>query len=521
MLKIRLIPLLLYSMLLVSCNDWLDVEPVGVQTNKTFWQTKEEVEGVLASSYIQLRKSMNTMLFWGELRGNGLKFGPNFKGVGSEEYQSDMRELNILPTNDITQYKELYKGISYANHVIKLGPGARDYDVTLTKSLLNSYLAEAVFLRSLYYFYLVRTFRDVPYITDAYDTDEAEFRVDKTSGKKILESVLADLKKYATKCKPGYEAVWQTKGRATSWACYALIADISLWLGDYAGAIEYCDKFPSGTFSLGEMEDWMDVYYPGNSSESIFELQYKHGDDGLQQNNLFSTFESGGGNLIVSDYLNDLFLSIDPSDIDVRGYNLGYLNLTKCVWKYIGTETDVTANQRSVRPQSERSPNFIFYRYADIAFIKAEALIMQSIDNMGQAYSILDETVRKRAGYRKPLPVVVYEPEKGDTDQEIAAARAKIQGDALKLIVDERLKEFYAEGKSWYDILRISRVKSVGIQYLKDCLLPHVPSNKRQIKNNDLNNVDFHYLPINDDEIRASGGILKQNPFYKKFSDKI
>ena len=149
MLKIRLIPLLLYSMLLVSCNDWLDVEPVGVQTNKTFWQTKEEIEGVLASSYIQLRKSMNTMLFWGELRGNGLKFGPDFKDAGNEEYQSDMRELNILPTNDLTQYKELYKGISYANFVIKLGPGAMDYDVTLTEPLLNSYLAEAVFLRSL------------------------------------------------------------------------------------------------------------------------------------------------------------------------------------------------------------------------------------------------------------------------------------------------------------------------------------------------------------------------------------
>ena len=503
MLKIKIIPLVLLSMLLGSCNDWLDVEPVGVQTNKTFWQTKEEVEGVLMASYIQLRKSQDNMLMWGELRGDGLKFGPGFKNQSAEEIdRSNIRELEILPTNRYSDYAELYKGISYANHVIKLGPGAMDYDVTFTEPLMNSYLAEAVFLRSLYYFYLVRAFRDVPYVKEPYDTDELDYRVAKTSGDSILKDVLVDLKKYSTKCKPGYEVAWQTKGRATSWAFYALIADISLWVGDYDTAIEYCTKLESGSFELGEMEDWMEVYYPGNSKESIFELQYDHKDLD-QRNKLMDLAQSGDGILIISEHLNDLFLAIDLTDLDVRGYDWGYSNVDKKMWKYIGTKTNVMENGGFRRPSDESSPNFIFYRYAEIIFIKAEALIMKSEANIDQAFTLLDETIRKRAGYRKPI------------------TRPSNQADAIRLIVDERLKEFYGEGKSWFDILRVSRVDGVGVSYLKDCLLPHVPTNKRQIKNNDLNDVDSHYLPLHEKEIRAANGVLIQNPFYKKYTDNI
>ena len=504
MFKMKIMPLLLCAMFMLSCNDWLDVEPTGVQTGGTFWQTKEEVEGVLMSSYIQLRKSMSRMLMWGELLGNGLAFGIEFVGSSQDEQdKAAIRELDILPTNSYAQYVELYKGISYANHVIQLGPGAMKYDVTLTEPLLNSYVAEAVFLRSLYYFYLVRVFQDVPYIKEAYDSDAIEFKVAATAGEEILKDVLVDLKKYAEKCKPGYEEAWQSKGRATSWACYALIADISLWLGNYQDAIEYCKKFDNSAFDLEEMEDWMSIYYPGNSSvESIFELQYDHKISD-QRNNFHDLFRHGHGKFVVSDYIQNVFVNVSVADIDVRGLKWGYTESELKLWKYIGKVNDVSSNGGQTRGDNERSPNFIFYRYADIHFIHAEALIMQGMANTAQAFELLDNTIRKRAGYREKLLV------------------PSSQSEALKIIVDERLKEFLGEGKSWFDILRMSRVDGLGIQYMKESLLPHVPTSERQIKENDLNDVNSHYLPIHEDEIRAAAGILEQNPFYRKFTDDL
>ena len=503
MLKIKIMPLLLCSMLMLSCNDWLDVEPTGVQTDKTFWKTKEEVEGVLMSSYIQLRRSHDRMLMWGELLGNGVSFGPEFKETGLLDMDKvQIRELAITPYNYYAEYDELYKGISYANHVIELAPGVMSSDVTLTPALLDSYIAEAVFLRSLYYFYLVRVFKDVPYIKEAYNTDDKGFRVNSTNGEIILLDVLVDLKKYATKCKPGYEVEWQSKGRATSWACYALIADISLWVGDYAEAITYCKKFEGGGFSLVEMDEWISIYYPGNSVESIFELQYDHELEN-QRGSLYDDFWGGEGKFVVSKYMRDVFMSISQKDIDVRGLNWGFTLEQGKLWKYGGTANEILANPDDVRASHERSPNFIFYRYADILFIQAEALIMQNMANIGDAFELLDQTVRKRAGYREKL------------------ALKTSQAEALKLIVDERLKEFVGEGKSWFDILRMSRVASLGIPYLKESLLEHVPSNQRSIKNNDLNDIYSHYLPIHLDEIVYSSGVLDQNPFYQKFTEDI
>ena len=41
--------------------------------------------------------------------------------------------------------------------------------------------------------------------------------------------------------KESFDTAWETKGRATKWALYALGADVCLWAEDYEAAITYCD----------------------------------------------------------------------------------------------------------------------------------------------------------------------------------------------------------------------------------------------------------------------------------------
>lgn len=111
-----------------------------------------------------------------------------------------------------------------ANAVIKYSPGVIEKDITFTEGLSNSYIAEAIFIRTLCYFYLVRTFDRVPLVLEPYVDDSQGFNVQVAERNVILNQLISDLKKYAPMCKPGYEVDWQNKGRATSWACYALLA---------------------------------------------------------------------------------------------------------------------------------------------------------------------------------------------------------------------------------------------------------------------------------------------------------
>ena len=175
---------LLYVLLaMCGCNSWLDINPVGVQTSDTYWQTKEEVEQVLTSSYMQLRDCMPYFFRWGEIRADELDFGMTQSTDASQLGQDErsMRTMNILPSNVLNNWSAVYKAIGRANSVIQFAETALETDITFSRELCNSFIAEAVFVRSLCYFYLVRTFRDVPYITAAYADDEQEFAVPKTA----------------------------------------------------------------------------------------------------------------------------------------------------------------------------------------------------------------------------------------------------------------------------------------------------------------------------------------------------
>lgn len=499
----------LFSLLLVfsGCNDWLDIKPTGVQSSDTYWQTKEEAEQVLMSAYIQLRDCHPSFFKWGELRAGALEFGM-VHSASSDQATDDerlLRMLDIRPSNSLCDWSEVYTAIGRANSVIKFAPKALETDATFSRELCNSYIAEAIFIRSLCYFYLVRTFRDVPYVTDPFADDSKTFLDSISSGNDILNLVIKDLE--GARAKPGYEVTWQTKGRATSWAIYALMADIYLWQGRYSDVRLMYQKLKLGGFSLAETEDYFTLFYPGNNpEESIFELQFRDGDDFTSQNNqLFEWFQAStiDGRYIVSDLSKDI-IGADHGD-EIRGEKYMYDGeyTGGKYFKYLGTadRKDVGVHVDSrLRGEKDREPNWIFYRFADIVLMEAEAMVQTGVPHVDVCV-FLDSTIRKRAGLTTKLTVP------GD-DNKLAM---------YTIILDERLKEFMAEGKRWFDILRIARnggdYKFSSI--LIDELCRSVPSKDQDMWRLRLLDEYGHYLPISKSEIEASYGNLPQNPFYK------
>lgn len=493
----------LFGLLLAmtGCNSWLDINPTGVQTSDTYWQTKEEVEQVLMASYIQLRNCLPSFFKWGELRADELSYGMAHNTNSDQITQDErsLRAMDIRPSNLLTDWSAVYSAIGQANAVIKFAPQALQTDITFSKELCNSYIAEAVFVRSLCYFYLVRTFRDVPYIIEPYSDDTQEFMVDVTDGNKILEYVIADLEEWVKRCKPGYEVEWQTKGRATSWGFYALMADIYLWQERYGDVHSMYQMLKNGGFKLAKKDDYWSIFYPGNNKdESIFELQFRGNYDN-QGNLLYEWFQNGEGRYIIS--LNSKDILEKDGIEDIRGKEYMYDNrfIGERYWKYLGTKSRKGAlyATTNLRPDKDREPNWIFYRFSDVLLMEAEAMVMDGTPYQ-KVCEFMDTTIRRRAGYTEAMTVP-------STEEEM-----------LKMILDERVKELLAEGKRWFDILRVSRKQNYRYRnFLVDVLLQGVSAKDRPMWKIKLENEYSHYLPIKKSEIEASHGGLTQNPFYK------
>ncbi len=485
-------PIMAMSILLIlaGCNRWLDVKPQNEQPLDEFWNNKEEVLAVVNGSYQQLRSCLNLFVRWGEVRGDAVELGP---GLSSNADMLAVKSLAIQPDNSICAWQAVYNAVGRCNCVIKYAPEVLEKDNTFFEETCNAYIAEAVWIRALCYFYLVRTFKDVPFVELPYVDDSRPFAVEKTDGKVILRTVAAQVEAHLPDLPVSYGlGVWENKGKATIWSAYALLADIYLWLEDYGACIEMCRRLEvSDYFSLLPRDSWYRLYYPGNSSESIFELQWDGELD--QTNSLFDWFynESSNNSYAISDAAVAKFNEYEGEN-DVRASGGSYIEASGKIWKYAGTSTGVA----NLRESTQRDANWIIYRYADILLLHAEALIMKGQENFQEAYGIILQ-IRERAGYslHPDMPVSMNA--------------------AIDLVMDERMRELCFEGKRWFDLVRMAtREDGKYKEKLISMLLLNVAAKDRPLYQARLQNTDGYYLPVNESDIDASGGVLVQNPYY-------
>lgn len=490
-----------------SCNNWLDILPENEQAQEIYWSTKEEAEAVLNSGYYYLSKAVPNLIQWGELRGGSI-----YKNSSNH-----LQSFTLVPTDkDFCNWESLYFIINMANAVLKNVDAVLESDRTFNMAQANSLKAEAYFLRGLSYFYLVRNWREVPLVLIPYEDDQLSYSLPKSPEAEVLSQIKKDISAAIATgaAKEAFEGEWETKGRATIWALYALLADVNLWSGDYAGAVSACDAILKATsphrpaFMQGTTEDtkWYKIFNPGLSNESIFELyfDYQKNKDLKWHGTLFGTSspsyyyssqmlkdfieetnETGG----INSSVRDMYGACTVSDPELyTEANTGY------IWKYNGTE-----DSRGTRPVDTDYPHFIIYRVAEIKLIKAEALVMQGTEHYADAIKEIDE-IRVRANLPKLDESVTVNPSE----------------DALLMqILQERNMELAAEGKRWYDLLRFGRCENnkyrnefinLVIQYNETAN----PSWIRSVLRND----DALFLPIWSTELE-NNTLLVQNPYYE------
>ncbi len=474
---------------ITGCNKFLDLLPENSQTSDMYWNNKEDVEAVVFSLYKGMQGCLEQYVEWGELRGDALELSDK-----ATQNEQDIVDLQIHSDNGICNWANLYTVIGRANSIIKYAPTVLEKDPTFLPEVLNSYLAEAKFARALSYYYLVRTFQEVPLVLEPYVDDHEPFMKAKTTERAVLDQILDDLHSILKTIKPGYGTVAQNKGRATKWAAYALLADVCLWDEKYQECIDACDEiFKSNSYTLVDKNLWFEIFWPGNSSESIFELQWGVNTGG---NNSLPDWFYTSPRYTVSQTTIELFYKY--RETDTRGENVTFVADNNKVWKFIGSKPYYSSDAQ--RTGNNKYSNWIFYRLPDIYFMKAEALVMLKNNTEGykEAHELV-KAIRERAGF-------TMHPEIPDNEK-----------DALEMIMNERLCEFVGEGKRWFDILRVAHRENFKYKdMLIELLLKNISAKYRPIYLQKLQDTRGYYLPIAQKEIEANSGVLIQNPYYNE-----
>lgn len=506
MKKIFLLFTMLSGLMMSSCSDWLDVLPKNEQVTDDYWKSKEDVEAVLASGYYYMRTAIPFFIDWGELRGGSVNTpiaGPRGK----------IQDFQLEANSTYCKWEVLYQVINMANSVINYAPTVLTVDETYKEAAMKSHQTEAYFMRALMYFYLVRNFKEVPLILTPYVDDSAPYTVAKSNEEAIISQIKQDIETaLATDAaKESYEDAWANKGRATKWSLYALMADVCLWSEDYDNCILYANKLIEAKAAFRPVfmsvpENWFTLFYPGNSNESIFELNWDYATYGqtgnspsnyyqLSNTSVYIYSEAMKGRLIEETEetlvvgkmpIRSLYGAYVPSTDDYKTAEDAY------VWKYQGVGVDEKSAVRA-----NKDANYIIYRMADVMLMKAEALVWKGASSWEAALKIVNQ-IRTRAN----LPEIVVNL------QEVNELTM------LKYVLNERDMELAAEGKRWYDLVRFG--KSKNSKYKSEFIEMVIENNSTASQSwlrSVLKNEYAWYLPIFQDELEAND-LLKQNPYY-------
>lgn len=494
-----------------SCNDWLDVQPNDKQITVEFWQSKEDVESVVMSGYRYMRDCVPTLLKWGELRGGTLQW------ASSGSVEGKLQSFNMLPSNSMCSYSTFFQVINAANSVLKYAPDVTAIDNTYHESMMKAHLTEAYFMRAYMNLILLKNYKEFPLVLQPYVDDSAPFDIAKSTEEEIVAQIKADvIAALETGAAKGtYEVDWETKGRATKWALYALMADVCLWSEDYETCKDYCDKILNAPDNfrpvfIADGSQWYRIFSDGNSNESIFELNWDKTSTEQSNNNFTSLFpQSNGSNFQfttaggrrVQDEYDAVFGTQLPERIGRMWQTsvspvANYKDGKYYVYKYLCQD-----NTEVPRPLTDA--NFIIYRVSEILLMKAQAEVM--LGNIPDAIRLVNR-IRVRAGLGN------YD---GIDDDDTGAMSSIDEQSILEEILLQKDMEFIAEGKKWYDLVWFGKISN--FKY-KDAFIQRVIEGNENTSDSWIASVLIEpyawYLPLPQSDIEHNR-LLVQNPYYE------
>ena len=560
-----------------SCDDFLTIYPSNEITEEQFWEDRTDLESGIRGCWKQLisQDIMERMVVWGECRSDNFDLMTE-----SWDDMKDLMNANLLETNSLFNWSAFYKTINFCNKVLQYGPLVVERDKSFTSEDWKPVEAEMKALRALNYFYLVRTFREIPF---EFNPIGSEHDVKEHSGRQfmaevVLDSIINDVEAVKDNGMRQYTNELDNKGRFTRESIYTLLADMYLWRAaknaspdsvakygsksqdDYQKVIEYCDAvldmymerydrdnpMGGGTSSEnnenpyhlirmnanGGTQDVVDdvydeIFVQKNSRESILELQFDGSTNSntclynyRSNNGLYRHRDNNTGLLQASAPCQTVTRNIDNtsglfSQSDIRRWqSLVYTEAGQRVYsigKYTyqsithdNLEDNSEGTENAFIPTGSFRSNWIIYRLSDVLLMKAEAITRldaPTTEQLQDAFNCVTMIL-----YRSNPSVTTDRDKLSFTDYQEPSQ-------LFDLVMRERRREFFGEGKRWFDLVRMAEHDGTTTNMLT-LLLTKYATNTNAVRAK-LASMNSLYSPVYEDELKVNPN-LHQNPAWEK-----
>lgn len=281
MKKIKSIVLCVLLGMITACSDgFLTLSPTDILVEDKFFTNISDAEAALMGVYGSLQKE--------EAFANVRDAADIEWAIAGDMYEMDgsanrieLHSLAFPSTNTILKdvYTAAYLGISRANIVIAKVTGMTEADEKLKKQIV----AQAKFIRALFYYRLVTYFGGVPLIESPLDAS-SDLQIPRAKAGEVWTLIEKDLQE----AKADLPIKWDDKnlGKATSGACKALLNKSFLWQKKYQAVVDITQElFEENRYRL--LDDYRSVFMENNENndEILFSTQFKEGVD-AEGNNL-------------------------------------------------------------------------------------------------------------------------------------------------------------------------------------------------------------------------------------------
>ena len=446
--------------LFTSCKDQLELIAPSELTASGFWDSENGARAAHTGLYGSLRSQNSTLWLLGEIRSD-VWGGQTFESPSN----IDLIESNINVSNvPFNGWGGLYSDIHRINDFLANVPNIE----FANPSDKDHMLGQAYGIRALYYYTLLKTWGAVPITTSPLGTTDPEgLSKARAPEEDVMALVKSDLE---TSLDYFGEdgSFWQ--GKRAYWskaASLILKGDVYIWSGnllnggntDFQTAKTALQELAN--LDVGLLNTYGDLWAISNENnrEFIFSFQYE-----LDQATNFYTlmmgrtteinpqFDSQGNSM--ADYVvngsnrygpSEKTLILSDDEVDTRkratftrlyvddNSGAGYPTYTPD--KYFGSI--IKKFEGSINGSVRITDNDVpLYRYADALLLLAEAK-----NHLGEDPTQEIEAIRKRA-YGDNYDEAEYGFENGSESENTNA------------ILQERYKEFIAEGKRWWDLRR-------------------------------------------------------------------
>lgn len=396
----------LISVLAAGCKkDFFNRPPQAGITVGNFYQTADQVQASTDGLYGSPWFGWNNKAGWAITEiasGNGRSYSSDVGPFGNLPVPNDNTEL-------LAAWDSPFTVIAQCNGLLNNLPGS--VPASVPKSVVNNALGEAHLMRAVAYFYLVRTFGNVPIVENPLQDINNFQTVPTNPVSDVYKFMVNDLTFAEANCS----ANTASTGHGDSGSASAMLAKVYLYMQDYADAQKEAEKvINSGEFSL--LPDFGDLFKTinNNNKESILAMQWIYNGPGggydygnsIQASWAYSSditqTSDGYGVLGPTIDLQNAFKA-EPGDTIRRHYTIMlpgslYTELQEGGKLPSGYVLPLTASSQGTQAEPKKyvigapgdadnngktafqagGDNTYIMRYADVLLIEAEAILGQS-----------------------------------------------------------------------------------------------------------------------------------------------